>query len=345
MSALRLSFLGPSQFKREAESIELNNTKAVALLGYLAVTGAAQRRDHLIDLLWPDSLPDAARKNLRNTLWTIRKALGDELLLTETDRLSLSDTVWLDTRAFELAVQSLPETGVAIENLHQALELYRGPLLGGLSLTDAPDFELWLTAERERFGQLYLRALEALIAAQREQQNWAEIVLIARRALAFDNLLEPMYRALMEAHARLGERAEAQRQYDKLRATLAQELGVEPLPETEALRAAILDGKGQSPEIPAVSTPTPPRPKIPETRLPRLPFVGREVELKALNEELQLATAGQARVVLITGELGIGKSRLWQEWSATLSPELTVLATRCLDTTQSLPLVPLGPKP
>jgi len=60
-----------------------------------------------------------------------------------------------------------------------------------------------------------------------------------------------------------------------------------------------------------------------------------------LNEELQLAVANQARVVLLTGELGIGKTRLWQEWSAQLPPNLTVLETRCLDTGRALPFAPL----
>ncbi len=342
MVTYRLSFLGPVQLTRNADAIDLNAAKAMALLGYLAVTGTAQSRDHLIDLLWPDSLPEAGRKNLRNTLWTIRKALGDELLLAETDRLALVEGVWVDTRAFEATVSVQPGDGSAITDLSVALELYRGPLLDGLILADAPDFEVWLTAERERFGQLYLRALEALVAAQRGRGNWAEIILIARRALAHDNLQEPMVRALMEAHARLGERAEALRQYDRLRATLAQELGVAPLPETEALRAAILEGKLLLNQAVTSSAPLPARPIRTDIHPAPAPFVGRQDELAALTETLQTATAGLARIVLISGELGVGKSRLWQEWSATLPPGLTVLATRCLDTTQSLPFVPLA---
>ena len=341
MATFRLSFLGPIQLTRNAEVIDLNAAKAVALLGYLAVTGTAQSRDHLIDLLWPDSLPDAGRKNLRNTLWIIRKALGDELLLAETDRLALAEGVWIDSRVFEATAPAQAVAGSAITGLAAALQLYRGPLLDGLILADAPDFEVWLTAERERFGQLYLRALEALVAAQRGRGNWAEIVVIARRALAHDNLQEPMVRALMEAHARLGERAEALRQYDRLRATLAQELGVAPLPETEALRAAILEGKLPLNKATTGSSPPPARPIRTDIHPAPAPFVGRQAELAALTEALQTATAGQTRIVLISGELGVGKSRLWQEWSATLPPGLTVLATRCLDTTQSLPFVPL----
>ncbi len=341
MSTYRLSFLGPVQLIRNSEAIDLNATKALALLAYLAVTGAAQSRDHLIDLLWPNTLPDAGRKNLRNTLWIIRKALGDELLLAETDRLALAGGVWIDTRVFEATAPVQAGDGSAITGLAAALDLYRGSLLEGVILADAPDFEVWLTAERERFGQLYLRALETLVAAQRELEQWSEIVILARRALVYDNLQEPMVRALMEAHARLGERAEALRQYDRLRATLAEELGVEPLPETKALRSAILEGTLRTRDQPATPPAPPARPVRADIHPAAAPFVGRQDELAALTEALQTAAAGQARIVLISGELGVGKSRLWHEWAATLPPGLTMLAARGLDTTQSLPFVPL----
>jgi tetratricopeptide (TPR) repeat protein len=69
--------------------------------------------------------------------------------------------------------------------------------------------------------------------------------------------------------------------------------------------------------------------------------VGRAAERAALDSELKAALQGQARVVLLTGEVGIGKSRLWHEWAATLPGDLLVLETRCLDVTQALPFVPL----
>ena len=125
-----------------------------------------------------------------------------------------------------------------------------------------------------------------------------------------------MYRALMEAHARLDERPEALRQYDKLHTTLASELGVRPLPETKALRKTIVNGDLRPIESPASLAPPRPQPTPEMDRHPQLPFVGRQAELTAIDQELQLSSNGRARVVLITGELGIGKSRLWQEWSA-----------------------------
>ena len=148
----------------------------------------------------------------------------------------------------------------------------------------------------------------------------------------------------MEAHARLGERGEALRQYDLLRAVLARELGVAPLPETEALRMAILGGTfdRSAPVEPADEARRAPAAALarrPGVAAPR--FVGRKAELATLDAALAAAVAGNARVVLLTGDVGLGKSRLWREWSAALPGGCVALEARCLEATQALPFAPL----
>lgn len=347
MPNLKLSLLGPTKLYRDDQPVDLSAAKAIALLGYLAVSDRAQLREHVTDLLWPDSQPEAARKNLRNTLWAIRKALGDEALLTDNDRLSLNDSIWLDVRRFEEATEALTNGGASsAQTWTEAAELYRGAFLDGLAVSDAPEFELWLSAEQSRLGQAYQRLLEAQVGWHRAAGDWAAVMEAARRALAFDNLQEPMYRALMEAHVYLGERHEALRHYETLRTRLARELGVEPLPATEALYQAIIRGEWQPPEAPPTVEPGLARHRKPIQPGPTAgPFVGRQTELAALDEEYRLASQGQTRVVLISGELGIGKSRLWQIWSTSSETrarsEAVMLETRCLDTTQGLPFAPL----
>src|SRR5207248_3786351 len=86
-----------------------------------------------------------------------------------------------------------------------------------------------------------------------------------------------------------------------------------------------------------------PRPSFPIEN-PRAPFVGREQERAALDDELRAVTAGRARVVLLMGEVGIGKSRLWQEWSRALPARVSAacaLDLSCLEATQTLPFAPL----
>ncbi|MDQ2807897.1 MAG: AAA family ATPase, partial [Chloroflexota bacterium] len=350
MSTIHLSFLGPPQFTRADAPVAVPSAKAVALLAYLATRATPPSREAVQALLWPESFADAARKNLRNTLWAIRKGLGEAALRGDDDRLALGDDVWVDLwtvegrpghiayplRAGGSRVGVLPPP----DALAAAAAAYGGPFLDGLSFSDAPEFDLWLTSERERLEQTHLRTLAALVERRRAVGDWAGVTTLAARALALDPLLEPLARALIEAHVRQGDRATALRTYDTLRATLDRELGVTPLPATEALRAAILDGRLQPAAPLGVVAHLTPRPAAPGDA-PTAPFVGRAAEQAMLDAERARAAAGTARVVLLTGEVGIGKSRLWHEWAATLPPELPVLELRCLAATQTLPLAPL----
>jgi DNA-binding SARP family transcriptional activator len=116
--------------------------------------------------------------------------------------------------------------------------------------------------------------VEALVPAA-SRPELAGVIAGARRGLAADNLQEPLYGAVMAAHARLGERAEALRLYDTLRATLLQAVGVPPLPETEAWRQAILAGTiAPPPPALAIAPAAGPRPP----RANRAQPLGRQAE-------------------------------------------------------------------
>jgi DNA-binding SARP family transcriptional activator len=329
-----LRLLGAPELRRGAAPAALSSAKALALLGYLALAAGPQSREQLLDLLWPESAPAAARKNLRNTLWAIRSALGDDVLVGAGERVGLSAAVRLDLWDF-LAALSQPDGG-GPASLRAALGLYRGPLLDGLSLLDAPEFELWLTGARASLLQRYSAAAELLLAQQRAAGDWAALAASAAAALAHDDLHEAAHRALMEALARRGDRAGALRQYERLRSSLDRELGAAPDPASEAVHDGIVRG-ALTPAAPArPALPPPPRHAPP----PRQPFVGRAHELGALAAEWALADQGHARVVVLSGELGIGKSRLWQAWAATL-PDAAPIEIQCLEATQGLPFAPL----
>ena len=128
----------------------------------------------------------------------------------------------------------------------------------------------------------------------------------------------------MEAYAQLGQRSAALRQYEELTSTLRRELGTEPLAATQALHARIVHG-----ELTTVETPTPARSVAPiHHKSSSGPFVGRIRETALLNEALQKAEHGPAQIVLLSGELGIGKSTLWQHWAQKVEATKTVLTTR-----------------
>lgn len=379
MPDVQLCLFGKPSILCDGRTVELVSNKAIALLSFLSVTPAPQSREQLIGLLWAESTTEAARKNLRNTLWTLRRVLGEDVIISDGDHLSLHQDIQVDVRAFEHLVHGQPvvephttptspasslvqradtppaapvhpevlprnsEWYFALTQRYQsALHLYRGPFLDGLVLPDAVAWELWLTTERERWHQSVMHLLEQLVDLWQSMGNWSEVIATARRALLYDNLHEPMYRALIAAHARLGERADALRQYNTLRTLLERELGVQPLPETEQLRTAILNGTlgPQNTTLPILpGRPERPPPVMGEYFLP--PFIGRQSECATLDEVLQYVWHRQAQIVLITGEIGIGKSRLWREWSSRQPDTVTILEARCLEATRTLPFVPI----
>jgi DNA-binding SARP family transcriptional activator len=329
-AATQLFLLGPPRLLQNGRPVTLTSVKALALLAYLAIQRTPQRREHILALLWPESSDEAARKNLRNTLWLIRTTVGHDIIIAN-HRLSLNDSVWVDAHELETFTH-LDDTRLA-----PLQEQYSGIFLDGVAIDDSAEFEIWLTAERERLEQLYLRAVQTQIDNYRVAGDWRAIIPVAQEALSHDPLQEALHRVLMEAYARLGRRSEALRQYDTLRSTLERELHIAPLLASEALRAAILNGDLQ-PILQTAEACDTPRPR---SAAPQTPFVGRHSELKALSNDLQQAQRGQARVVVLTGELGIGKTRLWQEWIAQRTTEQRVLETRCLSATQMIPFAPL----
>lgn len=374
MSSLQLALLGPFALTEDGQPVELNIAKVQALLAYLAITARPQRREQILAQLWSESHPDAARKNLRNRLWQLRQLTENDLVVADGDIITLAAAVQRDTDYFVAGIEEqLQAPRIDPTALTKLLDLWRGPLLEGLQLHEAPDFELWLAQQQEQFGQRYLHAIRALIAYHTAEGNWAEVIALALRGLAQDPLHEPLYQQLMIAYAQQGQRSEALRIYEQLQTILATELAAHPLAKTEDLRRKIVEGhpvlaieesanvwatmhqrtgdgtqsrslsyaKTASTDVEKPATP------ITHNLLPpraAQPFIGRQAELDRLTAAFHRGRQGDCRVLLISGELGMGKTTLWQHWLnhfpiAESTP--VVLATRCLNTTQTLPFEPM----
>ena len=350
-TSLSLSFLGDPVILYKKQSVEKLSRKALLLLAYLAVhSSRPQRREHLMTLLWPESSEEAARKNLRNTLWTIRTLLGEQVVQGNAS-LALDKNIFVDVWAFEqemVHIEVSPSRQEALEKEHyqKALALYRGLFLNGVTIEDSSEMHLWLLLERERLKQAVLKVLLALIDTARNAGDWSTVLSLAHRSLLEDSLQEPIYRFQMEALARLGERGQALHQYNTLRIVLEHELGVQPLPETETLRMTILQGTLEPSNVAHSEHTTWLSAKhtyAPALALPHLPFVGRQSEMTSLHTELRLAAEGAFRIVLLTGDMGIGKSRLWQEWSTVLKTQkcATIVDMLALEVMQDAPFASL----
>ena len=105
-----------------------------------------------------------------------------------------------------------------------AVSLYKGPFLAGLSLPDAPQFEQWLTQQREHYHRQVMDALTTLTTYHEQRGEFAEAIHYAQQQLTFEPWREETHRLLMMLFARTGQRSLALKQYEQCRAILQQEL-------------------------------------------------------------------------------------------------------------------------
>jgi tetratricopeptide (TPR) repeat protein len=207
--------------------------------------------------------------------------------------------------------------------------------LAGFSLPACQQFEMWATAERQAWERWYLDALANLVETLSARGEYAVAIAYARRYLATDELAEEIHRCLIELYALSGDRGAALQQYEKCLTVLERELGVDPLPETQAAYRAVLDGPPAPGIVPALEPMW--------TTLPGLdvPLVGRDGAIGRLTKAFARARAGRGGVVLISGEAGIGKSRLMQEFATGQQDQALVLAGGGYPDAQTMPFQPI----
>ena len=312
---LSISLLGsPCITLAERGEVTLTNRKALALLAYLVVESAqAHSREKLLGLLWPE-LPDAdARNNLRVTGSQLRAKLGDDYLLSNRIEMQFNphSAHGLDVAEFhELLVQcahhahnhrsDCPECQV---RLARAVALYRGDFLAGFFLNDCAEFDEWLMVQRERLRQLMLEVLNELTHFHAQAKHVEQAEGYVRHLLQLDPLREDAHRQLMNLLQQQDQPAAALAQFESCKRLLADELGVQPDPETVALAAHIRSGNSQSSFLTQTSKHNLPAPL---TR-----FFGREKEIAALATQMTDAQADtRPRLITLTGAGGVGKTRL-----------------------------------
>ncbi len=329
-SRLHLYLLGPPRAILNGKRVTgFRSSKAQALLCFLAATGSSQRRATLTALLWGDADERQASASLRNVLSNLRALVGDHLIVTRETVATDRETLWSDVAQFDALLRRTGDPGTDILQMEAAVSLYGSDFLEGFHVPDAPQFEQWATIERERLRQAVLNSLLTLADWHSGQEDFASGLEDLTRLLSIDPANEAGHRQKMTLLARLGQRSAALQQYDACRRILAEELGVEPSPETTAVHELILAGALAAPaqtrreaprgETPAPASPPPPKPPSLDQRdMPeRTAFHGRREDLAQLVK--WVVTEG-VRLVAISGMGGIGKTTLAVELVEHLGP-------------------------
>jgi len=233
---LQIRLLGQFDIRLDGKRVTISSRAGQSLLAYIALTaGTPHRREKLAGLLWPDISDESARKNLRQELWRIRKALAgqnpitDYLLADEfTITFNRSADYWLDATQME-------RPDLDIQSLTSNLSLYQGELLPGF-------FDDWIVLERERIQTIFETKMEQLLSQLVAAERWTAVQEQGERWLALGNTPEPAYRALMLAHGARGDIAKVSSVYQRCIADLDEKIGLEPSAETRALYDGLLKG-------------------------------------------------------------------------------------------------------
>jgi WD40 repeat protein/class 3 adenylate cyclase len=234
---LQIRLLGQFDVRLDGKRVLLPSRSGQSLLAYFALTaGTAQRREKLAGMFWPDTSEETARKNLRQELWRIRKAIcvqgseGNDYLLAEDFTITFNPHAdyWLDVSHFE-------KSGPDVESLTASLALYQGELLPGF-------YDEWVLLERERVRSVFDSKMELLLAQLIAAERWTAAQEQAERWLTLGSSLEPAYRALMLTYGARGDMAKVSALYQQCLTALDEQLGLEPSPETRALYDGLLKG-------------------------------------------------------------------------------------------------------
>jgi len=328
MPDVEFRLLGPVEVCCDGRPVEIGGAQQRALLALLLIhANRAVHGERLVHELWEDPMSERAVKRLQVAITRLRKVLavipepgdGEGRLRTVPGGYQLAASPdELDRDVFAAKVHAGRRELVgshpaqAADTLRAALAMWRGPALADVAHCEFAQDEI------ARLEELRLQATESAIDGELATGGHTEVLSELERLITANPLREHLRARLILALYRSGRQADALAAYDAARRRLVDEIGIEPGSELQRLHALVLRQDASLEPVPPPVAPRGPSTPPPAARLPHLlntvaatPFVGRADELCRLAELWTDARAhGRRALVLISGEPGIGKTRL-----------------------------------
>lgn len=324
MTLIKGTLLDSPRVTLDDRIVKLPYRKVEAAFYYLLVMKRTTR-DELIGLLWADFPEDIARKNLRNALYQLRKALGVDVILAPGQT-----EVFLN-----------PEVKV-ITDLDQFLSdteghvRYKNGFLEGFMVKDASDFEDWMQGYRNRLQERYARDLRQQIHGAEAISDHQKIIAMAERLLEQTPYDEKSFRSMMRSHSALGENHRSIQVYEAFCQILKKELGIQPEMETQQLFKKMMAERNKNGPSNRIGN---------GTTSELQGFYGREKELVWLEEVYSQSMRHLSpQLVLLSGEAGVGKTLLLQVFLSKQNlSETQLISANCYQQEESYLLRPWQP--
>ena len=297
--SLQIRCFGP--FRAEINGLllpSLHSKKERLLLAYMTLRYDREvERNEVAGALWPDSLEEQARFNLRQTLSSLRKALGPAAVRLESPskqalRLHISAEE-ADIVACDLAARRMDDA-----SLETLASLYSSPLLEGWGEKEG---EGWILPEREARQQQGVKAIRELCRRALARCDYSGAKRSLHQLAAGKIVDEALWRELIQAFLDAREYTLAMRTFEELEAQLNAIDRTLPAPETLALHQSIPESERKR------QLWQPALPVVPSLPMPLNRFFGREAEREALWQQI---TEENLRLITLTGPGGAGKTRL-----------------------------------
>ncbi|MDH4556944.1 transcriptional regulator [Pseudomonas sp. BN417] len=298
-----------------------NSLRLQRFLALIVLRRDPQHRSRLAFELWPDSDEPQARTNLRKLLHDFRHSLPDISKFVEIDN---EIVWWIATGPSEVDVLRFQDAMTA-GDFELAARLYSGDLLPAC-------YDDWVLDGRAKLRAQAYGALVRLTEEAAERGDHKTTLRYTQRIIDLEPTDEAAVRIQMEAYLALGDRAAVLRAYHRYAEALERDLALAPGEAIRAMYQQLRAGTLNRDEVQGKDL----------SPVAESPFVGRELEWKQLNEAWNAARAGRAHFLLVTGEPGIGKSRLALELCRRVRAEGHVVASaRAYEAAGRLPWGPV----
>lgn len=306
VTKLRVELFGKPAVYWNDQKMVFPFTKMEALLYYLLVIGEATR-DSLAALFWGDMRDSAAKRNLRNTVYLLKKMFSADLLITSSRAKIVLNPEVVVTTELEL---------LTVNNIAKVLEKNTGEFLEGFYCKDAIHFDEWVTEIRERFRKDSISCLTKLIVKKMNSKDYTSMKRYLKHLIRLDAYNEGAYRLLMKIYEKEDSHKVVEI-YQELERKMAQDLGLLPSDRTQEIYKRIKYRKSRVTQ---------------EEVFSNQKFYGREKELGQLGllMDRSFQKEQNKRMLLLQGDQGVGKSAIVEQLLSPISTvNCNVFRTQC----------------